>query len=87
MEEQYRAADSPWFALILLAKNQILIFLERCQTICSKKPPVPLAAFGVSEPYPTRLGTDVHKRNKWQQFGLVGNEVEWEGIRLGRKKR
>lgn len=81
MEEQNRTAESPWFALIPLAKYQILIFLERCQTICSKEPEVPLAAFGISKLCPTRLVTDVQKRNKWQQFGLVRNEAEWKGTR------
>ena len=34
MEEQNRAAESPWFALIPLAKDQILVFLEEHQTTC-----------------------------------------------------
>lgn len=75
-EEQNRAVESPWFALIPLAKYQILVFLEKCQTICYEKPEVPLAAFGISKPCPTRLVTDVWKRNKWQWYGLVGNEAE-----------
>lgn len=78
MEEQNRAAKSPWVALIPLAKYQILVFLEECQTICYKNLKYPLLLLAFPSPVPPGW---------WQMCRreISGSSLAWWGMRQSGK--